>query len=219
MILILRGHIRDSFETIRLFNLIKSMYNINNNLTIYIHTWNVIANNISWRPIRKNDNVVTNEMIYNYFGNLKHLIKHIIIDDDKNIKLIGNLNGNVSSSKMPLIGWKNYWYGKYSIINYIREHVNTNETIINCRFDILTNSFKNTNYQIINFIATYIKYRFKKIIFINNRIGVDNIYIGNIYNMYKLTHNFHYLLDNIVKRNPGTIHQEELVYNVNRRLF
>ena len=44
--------------------------------------------------------------------------ENIIIDDDATIQLIGNLNGNINNGPMPIIGWKNYWYGKYKIIEY-----------------------------------------------------------------------------------------------------
>ena len=42
---------------------------------------------------------------------------------------------------MPLKGWKNYWYGQYSIINYIyNTNIDKNEIVINTRFDLLSNS-------------------------------------------------------------------------------
>ena len=112
MILIIRGHIRQSFETSNLIDFIKSIHHIFPDIKIYIHTWNIFSNNLSWRPIQINNTIVTEEIIYNYFGELKHLIKHIIIDNDSNIKLIGNLHGRINGS-MPIHGWKNYWYGKY----------------------------------------------------------------------------------------------------------
>ena len=87
-ILIIRGHIRKSFDTLDFINLIRSIYKINNNLTIYIHTWNIFSNNKSWRYIETNSTIVTKEIIYNYFQELVHLIKEIIIDDDSKIVLI-----------------------------------------------------------------------------------------------------------------------------------
>jgi len=219
MILLLRGHIRGAFDNRGLLNLVKSFYNINNNLTIYIHTWDVIANNISWRNIKSNDTNVTNDMIYNYFQEFKHLIKHIIIEKDSDISLIGNLHGNVSASKMPLIGWKNYWHGKYSIMNYIYKNVNTAENVINCRYDILTNSNSRRKPEIIKFVNKIAKYKLNNIVFINKRAGIDNIYIGNIKNMHTLIYNFYYFLDDILKRNPKVVYQEELVFKVNKRLF
>jgi hypothetical protein len=54
MILILRGHIRDSFDNNNLYELIKSIYEKNGDLMIYIHTWSIFQNNLSWR---KMDNI------------------------------------------------------------------------------------------------------------------------------------------------------------------
>lgn len=41
LIVIIRGHIRDSFKTHKLYNFINNIYNLNSNLKIYIHTWNI----------------------------------------------------------------------------------------------------------------------------------------------------------------------------------
>jgi hypothetical protein len=112
---------------------------MNPDLKIYIHTWNVYSNNISWRRVHENNTPVTKETIYHYFGNLDHLIKHIIIEDDSKIKLIGNVHGTICSSKMPVRGWKNYWYGKHKIIQYVQQ-TNSRDVVINTRFDILSNS-------------------------------------------------------------------------------
>ena len=94
MILIIRGHIRKSFETKQLYNLVKELYIIFPDLKIFIHTWNIFANNISWRNITINETSVNDKIIYNYFDDLKHLVKNIIIDDNSKINLIGNLYGN-----------------------------------------------------------------------------------------------------------------------------
>ena len=57
MILIIRGHIRNSFETKNLYNLIKEIHIIFPGLKIFIHTWNIFANNISWRNININEQI------------------------------------------------------------------------------------------------------------------------------------------------------------------
>ena len=222
MILILRGHIRESFNTKDLYNFVKNLYNICSNLYIYIHTWNIFANNLSWRKIEKNNNIVNNKIIYNYFNDLKHLIKIIIIDDDSKIDLIGNLNGNVGLSKMPLKGWKNYWYGKYSIINYIyNTDIDKNEFVINTRFDLFCNSNNFNNIQIINFIKNNNKNLFIKNNFLIDKYkdGIDNIYIGNINTMYTLIHKFYYDLDNILTIYNKIKNQEYLVFLLNDNMI
>jgi hypothetical protein len=218
MILIIRGHIRESFNTLDFINLIRSIYKINNNLNIYIHTWNIFSNNKSWRRIESNLTVVTKEIIYNYFQELGHLIKEIIIDDDSKIILIGELEGKIKNCLMPIICWKNYWYGKYKIINYIH-NLNINDLIINCRFDVLNNSYSFTHDDIINFINNNKNREFIKNVFIREYecTGIDNIYIGNINTMYKLIYEFYFNLDEIIKNND-TNHPEYLVFRINNDL-
>jgi hypothetical protein len=222
MYIIIRGHIRDSFKTKDLYNLIKNIYNIFPNLKIFIHTWNIFSNNISWRNIKINNEIVNKEIIYDYFDDLHVLIEHIIIDDDTKIQLIGNLSGKINNGPMPIIGWKNYWYGKYRIINYLYEKkIDDNIIILNCRFDILNNSNSINQKNIIDIIQNNRETKFKKNIFLSDKefYGIDNIYIGNINTMYKLIKTFFYDLDDILSKNKDTVNQEFLVYRINNTLF
>jgi hypothetical protein len=227
MIIIIRGHIRNSFETKELYNFIETIYNFFPDLKIFIHTWNVFSNNISWREININNNIVNEEIIHNYFDKLSKCIKHIIIDDDANIKLIGNVCGNINNGLTPIVGWKNYWYGKYRIINYIyNKNINNNfnmndEIIINTRFDIMNNSNNFSQDLLINFIKNNFETNFTKNVFLFDYefYGIDNIYIGNINTMHKLTNKFNCDLDNILMNNSGVKNQEFLVYRINSSLF
>ena len=216
LILILRGHIRSSFDDSNLYELVKSIYLFNNNLHIYISTWNVYSNNLSWRPIDVNNTIVTEDTIYNYFNDLKHVIKHIIIDDDTTIKLIGNIDGNVSKSKMPLKGWKNYWYNKFKIIDYLYKHNNHSEMVINCRFDVLNNSNNFDNNTIVNFINKNIHNFITSNTFMQNKefCGIDNIYLGTISSMYDLIHIFYHNLDDILLHYNNCYSQEFLVWYI-----
>lgn len=223
MILILRGHIRESFETKQLYNLVKKIYIIFPDLKIFIHTWNIFANNISWRHITVNKKNVNDKIIYDYFDDLKHLIKHIIIDDDSKINLIGNLHGNINHGPMPILGWKNCWYGKYKMIDYLCNiNIDENEMIVNCRFDVMNNSNSFDESTIVNFIKNNSKTIFTKNIFLFNdehHNGMDNIYIGNINTLYKLTKKFFYELDDILIKNNDLYNHERLVYRINNILF
>jgi len=55
--------------------------------------------------------------------------------DDSKINLIGNLYGNINNGPMPIIGWKNYWYGKYKIINYLHENIENKVKLLNAAID------------------------------------------------------------------------------------
>lgn len=222
MILILRGHIRNSFETKKLYNFVKEIHVLFPGLQLCIHTWNIFANNISWRQITIDERTVNKKIIYDYFDDLKHLIKKVIIDDDSKIKLIGNVLGKINNGLMPILGWKNYWYGKKQIIDYLYDlNMEENEMIVNCRFDVMSNSNLFDDKLIVNFIKKNSQKIFTKNIFICDQEskGVDNVYIGNIKTMFTLINHFFYELDDILTKNNNTIHQEFLVYRINATLF
>ena len=74
----------------------------------------------------------------------------------------------------------------------------------------------------LDFIKKNSKIKFTKNIFLFNdedHLGIDNIYIGNIYTMYKLINTFFYKLDGILIKHNDTIHQEKIVYRINDKLF
>jgi hypothetical protein len=225
----IRGHIRNSFNDNKLYNLIKNIYEISPNIKIYIHTWSIVANNLSWREITSNNTVVKKKMIYEYFSDLKHLIKDILIDDDSKINLIGNTSGNLNeNSNMPIVSWKNYWYGKYELIKHINDKCSDkNELIVNLRFDILENSNSLDQETIIEFIKKNIGLKITKNKFLYDidtiRSGVDNIYIGNIFTMGTLIEQFHYYLDVFLSKievvEGCVLIHELLVYNINNILF
>jgi hypothetical protein len=220
MIIILRGHIRTSFNNTILYNFIKNTCEQYRDIEIYIHTWNIFQNNLSWRKLQNNNNLVTVKLIENYFHDIKHLIKKIIIDDDKKIQLNGNLNGLINGSLSPIKGWKNYWYGQYKIIQHIYDSSN-NKNILNIRFDLFYNPHAFSYSTVNNFIKKYINHSLKEIVFINNKIflGCDNCYIGNTLDMYKLIHHFHYNLDSILEEIGEIKHQETLVMIENSKIF
>jgi len=222
MIVIIRGHIRNAFNTHHLKFFVHQIYSIYPNLHIYIHTWSIYSSNTSWRTIEQNDKIVTKDDIYKYFKGFEYLIKHIIIDDDTNIKLIGNLKGNICNTCCPIIGWKKYLCGKYKIVDYLKKNnLPLNEPIINFRFDLFDNSFTFKKKQIINFINNFANMNFKKnkFMFNHEERGIDNIYIGNLSTMHKLLYKLHHDLDKIIENNDEIINQEFLFFRTNEILF
>jgi hypothetical protein len=228
MILIIRGHIRESFNNKNLYNLTKEIYKICPELQIFIHTWNIFSNNISWKIIKYNKEEVTTNIINDYFDDLNHLL-HIIIDDDTKIKIIGNVVGKIDKSRAPIIGWKNYWYGKFKISEFIynKEDIDKKEIVINYRFDIMNNSNSNinsnsiiNNNKIIEFIKENMNIQFTKNVFFfdGEKLGLDNLYIGNVETMYKLSKIFLNDMDTIIINNKNIGHPEFLVSRVNNIL-
>lgn len=115
---------------------------------------------------------------------------------------------------MLTISWKNYWYGKYKIIDYLYNiNIDKNEMIVNCRFDVMSNSHNFNDTCILKFIQKNSKIIFTKNIFLFNdehHNEIDNIYIGNI--------NTQYELDDILIKNNNIFNQERLVYRINNTL-
>lgn len=220
MILILRGHIRNSFDTPNLKQWVAEVYKLYPDLKVYIHTWNIMANNISWRRISTNSSPVTKQTIYHYFEELAPLIHHVIVEDDSHIPLVGNTVGKINNYIAPIKGWKNYWYGKYQIIDHVHQHI-SHEMVINTRFDVMVNPFNPlTHDQLISFIRQHRGTVFtkNKFMYDEQHAGIDNMYLGTIDTMYKLAHHFHYHLDDILEKHHLDV-QENLVFIMNDELF
>jgi len=236
MIILLRGHIRKSFDDQRLYNLIKKIYDFDNRVKIYIHTWSKVQNDISWRNaltgetsihVKNIDKAVTESIIKMYFKNISSAIKHIIIDDDSKIKIIGNTVGVIRNTFAPLIGWKNYWYSKYHIIRYIKNTIDdADEPVVNLRFDILEKFFAQEilcDANILDFIKANVNRDFKKNVFLTDYYmqGIDNIYMGNVFTQYKLIKHFYLNLDAIIQHTTSLdmqdANQERMVFDENAR--
>jgi hypothetical protein len=161
------------------------------------------------------DTEVTPKMIHNYFGDIP--IQHIIIDDDKQNQLVGNVNGTICSSPMPTLGWKNYWYGKYRLINYVKEHELPDEPVINCRFDI----FCNSNHFCFDHIKCFLskKNKIERNYFIHDGIASDNFYVGTVDSLHHLINYFHFHLDDICQKYAFIGNQEKLVFMINEDIL
>jgi len=212
----IRGHIRNSFNDDQLYNLVKDISK-KNSIKIYIHTWNILQSNVSWRKMDRIDINVNENLIKKYFRDLSKDIQQMIIEDDRYIKLEGDTHGMISLSQCPKIAWKNMWYGKKQIIDVIKKDIiDIDEPIVNIRFDI----FSNSNSFNHNFISKIIENKSEisnKIIFAFDKefMGVDNFYIGNLNTMVNLIYNFHYNLDSILQRHY-VFNQEYIVFRENR---
>jgi len=221
MILILRGHIRNAFDTPNLKQWVAALHRQCPDLKVYIHTWNIVANNISWRRFPTNSSPVTKQTIYTYFNELTPLIQHVMIEDDSNLPLIGNTLGKINNYMAPIKGWKNYWYGKYQIIDHVHKNIPSHEMIINTRFDVMANPFNPLSHdQMLSFIQTHRHTVFtkNKFMYDEQHAGIDNLYLGNMETMYKLAHHFHYHLDDILEKHHLDV-QENLVFIMNDELF
>ena len=201
MLLLIRGHIRDGFDTPHLYIFSKMLYELYN-LDIYIQTWAVVSNNVSWRPIEERNTKVTEEFVRSYFKDVP--IKSIIILDDTTITLRGDTHGTVIKSMIPKIGWKNMWYGKYTLASHVASQNAPTTLLINTRFDLFScERNKQTIAPLAKFVATNKSLiNPPSILFLTpyNTAGIDNIYMGTVAINEHLSRHFNENLDEICAR-------------------
>ncbi len=223
MIILLRGHIRNSFDNEELYNFINELSK-KYLIQIYIHTWNIKQNNISWRKMENDFTEITIKTIQNYFKDLNIFIQKIMIEDEKNISLIGNLEGKILCTKTNILGWKRYIYGQYKLCDFVYHHLSGCEFVINTRFDLFCNSFVFPMDEMMKFIDNeYVKKNNKKNIFLKEGeyCGLDNIILGNMNTQYQLFSYLYFHLDDFCQdpQNTYLIHPEFLVYRANQLLL
>jgi hypothetical protein len=205
--LVLRGHIRNGFDTDDLYNFVKNLKKRYSNLVIYIHTWSVQQSSISWRQMDAIDTEITESTILNYFRDIP--IRNIIIDDDTKIKLIGNISGNICKSITPIKGWKNMWYGKARVLNIIYEDIGY---IINMRLDYF--GLYSMVVKDIPRLLSIINPSNNTVIFQSDseEFGIDNYYCGPLNIIKKVTNNFNENLDSILTKYPNVYSPEFIVF-------
>lgn len=210
--LCLRGHIRDGLIDSGLRKFIDFLQSHDFTVDIYLHTWLESEAKSSYRNLDHNYVFdVSTKFLQYYFKNYN--VAKITIEDDNQIDLFGNIEGNVCLSCCPLLAWKRMWAGKYNAIKAIYDSGIDYDLVINTRYDNFTNPLSiMSNSQIYRLLhhPGFLKFKYPKLR--GDIIGVDNLYCGHVSNMTKLAYDFHYDLDNILNEYPNTRHQEEMVY-------
>lgn len=220
LIIVIRGHIRESFDNNALYNFLSNLRN-KYNLFIFIHTWNIKNNAISWRKINEDINIIDENIILNYFRDIE--ICKILIDNENDIVLNGELEGNIKTTLMPIKGWKNMWYGMNRIISYISKNLNFYELssttfTLNIRVDYFFNStlsYYTKNINDLDYLNKIFNFESENILFLTNAknyYGIDNIYFGKFYKIFYTTLLFHTKLDNIINYFNIIHAQERMVY-------
>jgi hypothetical protein len=213
MKIIIRGHIRNSFTTNELYDLLKYLSG-QYDIRIYIHTWNKKQNDVSWREIENDLTEITNDTIKKYFRDLFKFVREIIIEDDADIELYGNINGKLACSKTSIIGWKRYIYGQYRVIKHVYDiSDDKDEFLLNMRFDLFTNSYVFPYDEITKFIDANHGITHTNNVFLreDKYCGVDNIIIGSVSTNYKLVTAIHFGLDYILSNNKSLQNPEFIV--------
>jgi len=210
MNIVIRGHIRNAFETDELYELLKYMAD-KCDIKIFIHTWDKKQNTLSWRHIEEDSTPITTELIRAYFKDIFDYVQNIIIESDSDIELHGNVEGKLASSRTSLLGWKRYIFGNYRVIKHIYDiSGDKDEFILNMRFDLFTNSFVFPYDEITKFIDTNYGIAHNNNVFMREGYycGIDNIIIGSIKSQYTLISKIHFGLDDILEYHQDLKHPE-----------
>lgn len=222
-ILVLRGHVRDGFLNENLLQFIDFLVAKKVNVKIYIQTWEnneaYIPN--SHRPVKGPTHQITKEMILKYFGKYQNLIQKIIIIQEDEVKLIGNIDGKICKSNSGKKGWKFMIHGIYQILHEINKNIqNKNIKIINTRLDYF-GDFISQEYhkcpvsELFDKLWLVISKKSNNIELLKRRnYGCDNFYVGTLDKMFYLLDKFENNLDYIIHNYPNVVHQEFLFYDV-----
>ena len=147
--ILLRGHIRNSFANQRLNEFLHKMQEIFST-DIFIQTWAEADASTSWdndelRELRnRKATEVKNPIVEQIHAYLTKEVldatKKIDILDENKLKIIGNIEGNISESLCPTIGWKRMWAGIYTAFKSMDDYKKAKkvkyDAIINLRFDL-----------------------------------------------------------------------------------
>lgn len=223
--LLIRGHIRNSFNDDKLIALVRHFAE-NYDLTIFLHTWNVVQNRLSWRHMEDISNEVNEDVVKSYFKEFEPLIKTLIIDDDKKIKLHGNTEGKIGRTPCPVLAWKNMYYGKLRLINAASELVGPDEVAVQTRFDLMSNNFSPDMREITEFLKNHYDPISKgdqeeRIRFLRMHcfLGMDNIYMASVSNMHKFIKYMYFDMDRILRVHESTFHQEHISFHERKWAF
>lgn len=183
--IILRGHIRNGFKDDQLYFFLQNLYK-QFDLAIYIHTWSIYQNTLSWRSLSEDTTMVNEEVLKNYLRDLYPLVKHIMIENDQNISLIGKLDGFVGDTPCPTKGFKNMLYGQLKAAEYVYNNVDHQEQVLQMRLDAFGHKLAFKPEQIIKLIKhPPIPQDRIKFVSAHPVVGIDNVYMSSVENMYQ----------------------------------
>lgn len=192
---------------------------------IYVQTWNVVQNGLSWRKLKPVDEIVDERKIIEYLGSDN--IKNIRILDDSKIRHHGNISGNVGRTPCPVLAWKNMYYGKFVAARAVFDNEPPESVNIQIRFDILSNPFSPKESELMEFLDR--EYDLissgdlgeERIRFLHMRcfLGVDNTYMATASDMYKYIYYMYYDMDRIIDFHKRTIHQEHIAFHERKSFF
>ena len=218
--LLLRGHIRNSLENNKLYDLIKELTQTLN-IDIYICTWIHLEAKSSYRQLdetKQNKELLITQLT-DYFKDLNLNIKTIDIQNDEDCIINGRIDGKLTdATNMPIIGWKRMLWNMNRGMRLINTDIPYNFAL-NMRLDLMNLEFLDTDnglfqQNILDWIKSTLITPVDKIIFLRDTEfgGVDNIYIGNIEFLKLFLNELTTNLDNVLLEYKDLINQEFIFF-------
>tara|TARA_B100000886_G_scaffold335831_1_gene293602 strand:+ start:1849 stop:3009 length:1161 start_codon:yes stop_codon:yes gene_type:complete len=145
LVFVLRGHIRDAFDSSSKIKDFVGLLSKKYNIVIYVHTWNNKECKKTWRheasmyswQKKPEQLVVTKDTILDYFADFKHLIKKISLEDEEKTKLNGRTEGQLTKiCTMPTKSWKYFVHNLYTSLTEILLE-DRHKTIFSLRLDMI----------------------------------------------------------------------------------
>jgi hypothetical protein len=235
MNLILRGHIRNSFENSDLHDLMLSIVAKVPDIKVYVHSWNVVQSPMSWRGMEENRNKVTPEIISDYLG-IGQNLRRVVVEDDGEVVVPGRVAGTVATTPCPIKGYKLMFYGMMRGSELVLEDSDPEELVVQTRFDVLSNWIRTPPERIVEFLDAKpeegepIRFLIRpgengveRELRLNRwrrygpeyephwTAGVDNIFMATVKNMNRLLTHMYRRFDEVEAKHKRVRHQEWLL--------
>lgn len=216
--LVLRGHVRSSFDDGRLRDLVRSISEIFD-VGIYVQTWSVVQNSLSWRGLSDIPKEVDEGTVRDYMESDR--IKCVKILDDSKIKHVGSVEGKIGRTPCPVLAWKNMYYGMVVASKAVFDAESPTSVTAQMRLDILSNPFSPPHAEVVSFLQRDYgvlaggQQGDERMRFLRMRcfMGVDNIYMSTTEDMYRFVSYMYYDMDRIIHFHRKTIHQEHIAFH------
>ena len=151
MNLIIRGHIRNSFESSDFRGLVRSIVDKVPSIKVYVHSWNVVQSSLSWRGMEEDRTEVTPDMVAEYLD-VGESLRRIVVEDDRNVRVPGRVTRTVASTPCPIKGYKLMFYGMMRGSELVLEDSDPEDLVVQTRFDILSGWAKMSKERILDFM-------------------------------------------------------------------
>jgi len=200
---------------------------------IFIHTWGIRQSSISWRMLHEDKTKVDEAAVREYFGDLGGFIESVLVDDDRELQVLGSREGNVASTACPVLGYKFMLYGMARAAEEAVRLTGRDALVTQMRFDVFTNWSPAREDEVLDFMRLEPS-RWERVRFMIRpadserelymrlgrwrswgaeydphwTVGVDNVYMARAGDMMDFQRHMYQNFDYLNEKHRGLTHQE-----------